>query len=128
MSRKGFCRNPKDILPKEISVWILRGRFLVEMFCSGKQEKEIHSQKSIQQCAANGEGQKGICHFFLFRSTFEMKKKKNILSPNLETVLVTFFAYPLLPPHFRGRVTPAELTNQIFGSFAAKISTARIWP
>ena len=53
---------------------------------------------SIIHCAAKGGTQKGIGHFFLFRPPLGNH------SVSFLTFLVTFFAYPLLPPPFCGKV------------------------
>ena len=67
------------------------------------------AQHMLFQCAAKGGTQKGVGNFFLFRSPFG-----NHFVTFLD-VFGHFFAYPLLPPPFCGRVTFA--TPLLYGGY-----------
>ena len=121
-------QKSEGIFPKKFRV-NFAGAFFGECsraFSSGtKEEDKINPQKSIHQCAAiNGGGKREYVTSFCFCHLC----KEKVLSPFWRRFWSLFCLSPFLPPHFDGRVTPAELTNQNFGTFTAKICTARIWP
>ena len=74
-----------------------------ELFGAGKEGEPVAAMQTTSvdnsdQRAAKGGTQKGVGHFFLFRSPFGNR------FVTFSDAFGHFFAYPLLPPPFCGRV------------------------
>ena len=77
---------------------------------------------SIFQCDAKGGTQKGIGHFFLFRSPFGNH------FVTFSDAFGHFFAYPLLPPPFCGRVNFETSGLKIGAAQKSEFQLRRIQP